>query len=295
MEILNRNARRNMTTRNRVPPFAFLCAVSILFWWHSLVMTLGLALANDAYTHILLILPLSAALIYLDSKHLFENRFETPGFEIRGFESAPNRSAAEPSHRSGAAGSGVADRWLCEVGDGCHGRRCPAVARHVCPRDLVDCRGPVLFWSKNFSVVSVSSLLSLLGGPHPRVRFELDRRIFATAVCGSGANHVSGGWGSGGAGWNHAVYSWTGHRSCTRVQQYSLQSNAGRHHHGFGSSFSALMVAESSARCWRRFRCLSQKTDFASSRLQSLELEWTLASSTGSSITMEGSFSLVLR
>src|ERR1035437_6227186 len=60
----------NMTTRNQVPPFAFLCAVSILFWWHSLVMTLGLALANDAYTHILLILPLSAALIYLDSKYV---------------------------------------------------------------------------------------------------------------------------------------------------------------------------------------------------------------------------------
>ena len=59
-----------MTTRTQVPAFAFLGAVSILFWWHPLVTTLGLALANEAYTHILLILPLSAALIYLDSKHL---------------------------------------------------------------------------------------------------------------------------------------------------------------------------------------------------------------------------------
>src|SRR5450755_4537170 len=58
-----------MTTRNRVPAFIFLCAVSILFWWHPLFMTLRLALANDAYTHILLILPLSAALIYFNSKH----------------------------------------------------------------------------------------------------------------------------------------------------------------------------------------------------------------------------------
>ena len=49
--------------------FTVLCAVSISWWWHSLVITLGLALANDAYTHILLIVPLSAALIYLDSKH----------------------------------------------------------------------------------------------------------------------------------------------------------------------------------------------------------------------------------
>jgi exosortase len=57
-----------MTTQNQVLAFGFLCAVSILFWWHSLVITLGLALANEAYTHILLILPLSAALIYLDSK-----------------------------------------------------------------------------------------------------------------------------------------------------------------------------------------------------------------------------------
>ncbi len=59
-----------MTTRNQVLAFAFLDAVSILFWWHSLVITRGLALANDAYTHILLILPLSVALIYMDSKAL---------------------------------------------------------------------------------------------------------------------------------------------------------------------------------------------------------------------------------
>jgi len=58
-----------MTTRTQVAAFAFFCAVSILLWWHPLVTTLGLALANDAYTHILLILPLSAALIYLDSKY----------------------------------------------------------------------------------------------------------------------------------------------------------------------------------------------------------------------------------
>jgi len=58
-----------MTTRTQLPAFAFLCAVSILFWWHPLVETLGLALANEAYTHIFLILPLSAALIYMDSKY----------------------------------------------------------------------------------------------------------------------------------------------------------------------------------------------------------------------------------
>jgi len=57
------------TTRTPALAFGFLCAVSIWFWWHPLVTLLNLALANDAYTHILLILPLSAALIYMDSKY----------------------------------------------------------------------------------------------------------------------------------------------------------------------------------------------------------------------------------
>jgi exosortase len=70
METGDPKLKQAMTTRNQALAFAFLCAVSILFWWHSLILTLGLALANEAYTHILLILPLGAALIYLDSKEL---------------------------------------------------------------------------------------------------------------------------------------------------------------------------------------------------------------------------------
>jgi exosortase len=57
-----------MTTRAQVVGFGFLCAVSILLSWHSLTITLGMALSNDAYTHIFLILPLSAGLIYQDSR-----------------------------------------------------------------------------------------------------------------------------------------------------------------------------------------------------------------------------------
>jgi exosortase len=56
-----------MTTRTQLLGFAVLCVVSIVFWWHPLVATLELALSNDAYTHILLILPMSLALIYMDS------------------------------------------------------------------------------------------------------------------------------------------------------------------------------------------------------------------------------------
>ena len=77
-----------MTTRTQVPAFAFFCTVSILFWWHPLVITLGLALANEAYTHILLILPLSAALIYVDSKYINSNAL---------------RIVPQPSPRIGAA------------------------------------------------------------------------------------------------------------------------------------------------------------------------------------------------
>src|ERR1700739_3014733 len=45
--------------------FALLCGASIPLWWHSIALTLRFALGNDACTHILLIVPLSLALIYL--------------------------------------------------------------------------------------------------------------------------------------------------------------------------------------------------------------------------------------
>lgn len=53
-----------MTKRIQLAAFAFLCGASILIWWHALVVTLRLALNNEAYTHMLLIVPLSMALIY---------------------------------------------------------------------------------------------------------------------------------------------------------------------------------------------------------------------------------------
>src|SRR5271157_3022824 len=43
--------------------FALLCLVSLVLWRHTIVATFGLALRNDAYTHILLIIPVSIALI----------------------------------------------------------------------------------------------------------------------------------------------------------------------------------------------------------------------------------------
>jgi len=48
--------------------FALLIAFSLAFSWAPLVKTFRLAWTNEAYTHIVLIIPLSLALIYFDSK-----------------------------------------------------------------------------------------------------------------------------------------------------------------------------------------------------------------------------------
>jgi exosortase len=61
---------------------AFLAAASVLFWWRPLADTFGLASNNDAYTHILLILPLSAALIYSDWKSLRSKQSELSATRI---------------------------------------------------------------------------------------------------------------------------------------------------------------------------------------------------------------------
>jgi exosortase len=53
----------------KIPPsrqFALLCAVSLLIGWHALFETFALALRADEYTHLLLIVPISAALILSD-------------------------------------------------------------------------------------------------------------------------------------------------------------------------------------------------------------------------------------
>jgi exosortase len=53
-----------------LPQFLFLLALSVVVWGRPLVTTFALALKNDEYTHILLILPVSAALILLEWKSL---------------------------------------------------------------------------------------------------------------------------------------------------------------------------------------------------------------------------------
>jgi len=61
--------------------FALLVAFSLVFWWSPLAEAFRLAWTNEAYTHIILIVPLSLALVYFDSKTV--------------------RPVIEPSHRAG--------------------------------------------------------------------------------------------------------------------------------------------------------------------------------------------------
>ncbi|MFZ0143013.1 MAG: exosortase/archaeosortase family protein [Candidatus Sulfotelmatobacter sp.] len=51
-----------------LPIFSILCAISLAIWWSPLASSFALALHDDQYTHILLILPISAALIFMDWK-----------------------------------------------------------------------------------------------------------------------------------------------------------------------------------------------------------------------------------
>jgi exosortase len=55
-------------SRSRQLEFLLLLIVSLALWWRPLAGTLRLALSSEAHTHILLILPLCGALIYLERK-----------------------------------------------------------------------------------------------------------------------------------------------------------------------------------------------------------------------------------
>src|SRR3984957_7747357 len=50
--------------------FAMLCAASLVIGWRPLLRTFGLALHSDEYTHLLLIVPISAALIFAEGRSL---------------------------------------------------------------------------------------------------------------------------------------------------------------------------------------------------------------------------------
>jgi exosortase len=57
--------------------FALLCGISLMVEWRALAATFSLALNREEYTHILLVLPIAAALIFVD-RQLFKSP-ATPG------------------------------------------------------------------------------------------------------------------------------------------------------------------------------------------------------------------------
>jgi exosortase len=62
-----------MAARKTLPPykqFALLFAISVVTGWHPLLKTFELALRSDEYTHLLLIVPVSAALIFSERVQL---------------------------------------------------------------------------------------------------------------------------------------------------------------------------------------------------------------------------------
>ena len=66
MPFFSEPAQNAMTTLSPSRMFAVLCAVSLVIGWQPLLRTFALALHADEYTHLLLILPISAALILTD-------------------------------------------------------------------------------------------------------------------------------------------------------------------------------------------------------------------------------------
>lgn len=66
--VLTRATRESISRVSPLVRFSVLVAVSLAIGWSSLISSLALALRDDQYTHILLILPVSVTLIFLEWK-----------------------------------------------------------------------------------------------------------------------------------------------------------------------------------------------------------------------------------
>ncbi len=60
--------RRSNFESLTLPVFFILAAISLAIWWSPITSSFALALHDEQYTHILMILPISAALIFMDWK-----------------------------------------------------------------------------------------------------------------------------------------------------------------------------------------------------------------------------------
>ena len=66
--ILSNSGRKSSFRFSPSLIFSILAAISLAIWWNALLSTFALALRDEQYTHILLILPVSVALIFVDWK-----------------------------------------------------------------------------------------------------------------------------------------------------------------------------------------------------------------------------------
>ena len=65
---LSISVRGSIVRLSPAAKFSFLTAISVAIWWSALTSSFALALRDDQYTHIFLILPVSVALIFMDWK-----------------------------------------------------------------------------------------------------------------------------------------------------------------------------------------------------------------------------------
>jgi exosortase len=103
---LRASLQRSISGSWPIPCFAALVTISIIAWWTSLASLLALALHDDQYTHILLILPVSASLILLE--------WESPGL------SSPARTTFNSALLILAVVLSAVVRWITLPSAGAH-------------------------------------------------------------------------------------------------------------------------------------------------------------------------------
>ena len=66
--VLTSSSRKSSSKVSPILRFSVLAAISLLIWWSPLISSFALALRDERYTHILLIVPVSVTLMYLEWK-----------------------------------------------------------------------------------------------------------------------------------------------------------------------------------------------------------------------------------
>ncbi len=215
-----------MTSASSYRVFAILWVVSLIIWWQPITATLSLALRQDAYTHILLILPISIGLIVT----WWNAREWKPSPSIRRGSVALGLAVL-----IGVAGLrwGSADLFTSDV------RLSIEMLAVVIVVDWVVRK---LLWRPYFSGMRLPAVFPAVVGTHTRVCIEPPRVLSATGHCILRASFV-GNCGRASRSGRHDINgSWADVEDCPGVQQYSFQHDAGRQFHGVCLTCSCVRV-----------------------------------------------------